>query len=231
MSNVLGLAFSDYYFNTSPDKLWIHNKYGRRENMPVEIYFRKAEDMPELELVALKKCRGKVLDIGAGVGSHALELQKRGISVTALEISRKACTIMRKRGVYDIVCKDIYDFEARQFDTLLLLMNGIGLTGTIAKLRLFLQHVKLLTNPGGQLLFDSSDVAYVYNGSIPVMPDYYGEIMYQYQYKDKKSSWFKWLYIDRKLLKKIAAEEGWKTRIVSEDISGQYLAQLVRKNG
>ncbi len=229
MNDVLGQALYDYYKKAARGKLWIHNKYGPKEEMPVPIYFRGATDMPERELIALQNCKGKVLDIGAGAGSHALLLQEKGIDVTALEISPKAAEVMKLRGVAAIVEQDIFELEIAGFDTLLLLMNGIGLTENISMLKEFFQHAKKLLNTGGQLIFDSSDVAYLYDGKFQKMENYYGEIMYQYEYKKQKTDWFNWLYIDKKKLIKIAGEEGWKTEILFEDEFDQYLAKLVLK--
>ena len=225
--DVLGNAISDYYHQTMKGKLWIHNKYGRRESMPVDVYFREEEDMSNLELFALLQCKGKVLDIGAGAGSISLQLQQRNIKVTALEVSPNAVNIMRLRGVQQVVQQDIFTFEGSRFDTLLLLMNGIGLTQNISGLRSFLQHAKKLLQPGGQLLFDSSDVAYLFKKNVPKPSHYYGEIQYQYEYKKLKTEWFSWLYIDQQLLKTIAAEEGWNCEILFEDEYDQYLARLI----
>lgn len=227
MNDVLGQALYDYYTKSLRGKLWIFNKYGPKEEMPVFIYFREAAELPDLELIALQKCKGKVLDIGAGAGSHALLLQAKGIEVTALEISLKAAEVMKLRGVKSIVEKDIFEFEEVGFDTLLLLMNGIGLTGNISRLKEFFRHAKKLLNPGGQLIFDSSDVAYLYEGKLPNIKNYYGEIMYQYEYKKQKTDWFTWLYIDKSILAQIAIEEGWQTEILYEDEFDQYLARLV----
>lgn len=229
MNDVLGQALYDYYRKAPPGKLWIHNTYGPKEEMLVHIYFRKPEDMPQLEQIALQNCKGKVLDIGAGAGSHVLALQQKSISVTALEISPKAAEVMKMRGVTSILEQDIFKFETEGFDTLLLLMNGIGLTGTITKLRVFLQHVKKLLNKDGQLIFDSSDVAYLYNGKPPEKDRYYGEITYMYEFKKQKTDWFSWLYIDKRKLIQIASEEGWETEILFKDEFDQYLARLVLK--
>jgi SAM-dependent methyltransferase len=227
MKDITGNAIFDHYHKTSRSRLWIHNTYGPREEMPVGVYLRDQGNMPPLELIALQQCKGKVLDIGAGAGSHALLLQARGMDVTALEISPKAAEVMQLRGVRKVIVKDIFRFKGQKFDTLLLLMNGIGLTGTVANLQHFLTHAKSLLNKGGQIVFDSSDVSYLYKGNIPQVGNYYGEILYRYEYKKEMSEWFTWLYIDRKRLKEIAKHEGWITEVISEDEYGQYLAMLV----
>ncbi|MFT3934846.1 MAG: class I SAM-dependent methyltransferase [Chitinophagaceae bacterium] len=227
MTDALGQAMFDYYYGKKPGKLWIHNTYGPKEEMPVSAYFRDYEDMPALEQKALALCKGCILDIGAGAGSHALYLQQLN-DVTALEISSLSCDVMSERGVKEIICKNVFDYKEQQFDTLLLLMNGIGLCGSLAGLTNFLQHAIHLIKPGGQLLFDSSDVAYVYNNHFPNLDHYYGEIEYRYQYKRLKSDWFKWLYIDRHTLAKLVAAAGWKMELITEDEHGQYLVRLTR---
>ena len=229
MNDVLGQALADYQQGTFTGKLWVHNKYGPKEEMPVKVYFRTMDEMPELEWVALQECRGRILDIGAGAGSHALALQQMGQDVTALEISPLSAGVMRERGVSQILCQDFFTLSGGGFDTLLLMMNGIGLAGTLPGLRTFFRHARQLLRPGGQLLFDSSHIAYLYGGNPPKTGDYYGEVLYQYGYKRQRSDWFKWLFIDRHTLAAIAGEEGWKTDIICEDDKDQFLARCRRQ--
>jgi SAM-dependent methyltransferase len=248
MNDVLGQALADYQQGTFTGKLWVHNKYGPKEEMPVKVYFRTMDEMPELEWVALQECRGRILDIGAGAGSHALVLQQMGQDVTALEISPLSAGVMRERGVSQILCQDFFQLAAGGpdssrtagqagsddaiadagtgvYDTLLLMMNGIGLAGTLTGLRLFFRQARLLLRPGGQLLFDSSNIAYLYGGNPPKTGDYYGEVLYQYGYKRQRSDWFKWLFIDRHTLAAIAGAEGWKTDVICEDDKDQFLVR------
>jgi SAM-dependent methyltransferase len=228
MKDVFGQAIHDYHYNKSPGELWIHNRYGPKELMPIEAYFREEEDMPDLEWLALNECRGKVLDVGAGAGSHVLELQQRGYEVTAMDISPLAVEIMHDRGVKQAIVQDIFTYDGTQFDTILLLMNGIGLAGNLTKLTTLLNQLKNLLSPGGQLLFDSSDVAYLYEGALP-KTGYYGEITYQYEYKNQKTEWFEWLYIDEKTLIDIARQAGYDMEVLLEDEYEQYLSRLTIK--
>ena len=227
MEDIFGQALFDEFKGTkASNKLWIHNKYGPKEEMPLDVYFRGIDEMPDLELLALNQCRGKILDIGAGAGSHALILQQKDIFVTALDISGMAVNIMLQRGLKHALQKDIFSYTGNTYDTLLLMMNGIGLCRTIPGLRLFLQHTKQLLNKGGQLIFDSSDIAYLYEGDMPQGGTYYGEVQYKYAYKGQKTDWFKWLYVDQAKLIGIAAEEGWAAEVIYEDDMDQYLARL-----
>lgn len=227
--DVFGLALSDFYKNNEADILWLNNSYGEVEEMPVDIFFRTEEEMPELEHRALAECRGKVLDVGAGVGSHALILQEIGINVTAIDISPSAVRIMKSRGVKNAIEQNIYEVN-QKYDTLLFLMNGIGLTGTLAGFIDFLKYSKSLINPNGQLLFDSSDISYLYEDTLKPENHYFGEVSYSYTYKDQKGNWFNWLYLDQKTLIRLAAENGWHAEIIFNDNEDQYLASLTLIN-
>ena len=223
--DVFGKALIDFYENGEADILWLHNSYDEPEEMPVDFFYRDDEDMPVLELQALQMCTGKVLDIGAGVGSHALVLQAFNIDVTAIDVSEAAVNIMKDRGVKKAFVQDIFTYKEK-FDTILMLMNGIGLTGTLPGFKDFLIRLKNLTNPNGQVLFDTSDIAYLYEDLPKPQNHYYGEVSYQYEYKGEKGNWFNWLYIDQKTIKTIAAETGWASEIIFDDEEDQYLVRL-----
>lgn len=231
MRDVLGTAIRDYFQGRRGEKLWVHDEHGPNMEMPVKMYFRSEEEMPALEKTALDYCVGKVLDVGAGAGSHALALQQRGHEVIALDVSPGAVEVMRERGVKRPILQDIYDFKEEQVDTILLMMNGIGLSSTIKGLRRFLRHAETLLRPGGQLLFDSSDVAYLYDGTSFPVNRYYGEIKCRYEYKKKMSDWIIWLYVDQHFMTDIAKKMGWQVEILFEDEQQQYLARLQKSVG
>ena len=223
--DIFGTALSDYFTQGEGATLWINNSYDEPEEMPIAIFFRSSEEMPELELQALANCKGKVLDVGAGVGSHALFLQKEGIDVTAIDISAEAVNIMKQRGVKKAFVQDIFSTEGK-YNTLLFLMNGIGLTGTLAGFIHFLQQAKNLIHPTGQLLFDSSDISYLYEELPKPENKYFGELSYSYSYKEQQGNWFNWLYIDQETLIQMARENGWNCEILFDDGEDQYLARL-----
>ncbi|RYF98635.1 MAG: methyltransferase domain-containing protein, partial [Chitinophagaceae bacterium] len=174
----------------------------------------------------LNNCRGRVLDIGAGAGSHSLLLQANNFQVTALEISPLACRVIEQRGVKNVVNDNIFHYDRDKYDTLLLLMNGIGLCGNIEGLKKLLVHLKTLLNPGGQIIFDSSDIAYLYDDVTPKPNTYYGEVQFQYAFQNIDGEWFNWLYIDQENLKAIAESLNFKVELLYEDENDQYLVKL-----
>ena len=226
--DVYGEALYDFHcLHKLNEPLLLHSSYGDIEEMPVEVFFRDQEEFPELEHIALALCDGHVLDVGAGVGSHALFLQNKGFQVDAIEHSHTACTIMRNRGVKNIIHQDFFTLKNKKYDTLLFLMNGIGLAGSVAGFRALLAHARTLLSPVGQLLFDSSDITYLYEEFRIPKPDYYlGEINFQYEYKGILGTPFNWLYIDQQALIKIATEESWVVQILFEDDTDQYLVRM-----
>ena len=226
--DVYGEALQEFHVNNElSSPLLLHSTYGDIEEMPIEVFYRTEDDLPELEFIALSLCDGKVLDVGAGVGSHVLYLQERNFEVTALEISETACNIMQQRGVSKVIQDDFFNLKEGKFDTLLFLMNGIGLAQTLDGFKNLLRHAKTLISDRGQLIFDSSDISYLYDEYRIQRPDYYfGEIGYQYEFKGIKGEPFKWLYLDQETLIKIAHEENWVVQVLFEDDNDQYLVRM-----
>ena len=228
MIDLPGKAIHDFHFTERRKKLFVHDEFGPKVEMPVSYYFRNFRKMPELERVAIEECSGKVLDIGAAAGSHALDLSKKGLDVTALEISPLACEVMKDRGVANVICEDFFTFEGQKFDTLLLLMNGIGISSTLEGFREFLKKASTLLNNDGKIVFDSCDIAYMYEDVLQPYDKYYGEINTRYEFDQQLTDWFGWLYLDAETMMVIAAEEGFHAEVIFEDENDQYLAVLTK---
>ncbi len=228
MKDLHGRAIRDYYQNKS-SPLLLHTSYGETEDMPVEVFFREEEDLSVLENLALIECSGSVLDIGAGAGAHALMLQARDFEVTALENSPGCVEVMRQSGVKQVVNQD-FRHHRQKYDTLLVLMNGLGLAGKLSGVQQLLKTLKGLLNPDGQLLIDSSDISYLFeDDNIQPDVDYYGNIRYQYEYKGTKGDWFDWVYVDSETLLNEAVKADLKAEIMHQDENDQYLARLILK--
>ena len=229
-SDVLGAAWLDYWQEQPLTPLLLHTSYGPTEEMPVDYFFRDVSVFPPIEQYALGLCQRRVLDVGAGVGSHALFLQQHGKTVTTLEVSPVGVQIQRARGVKCAIQVDYRRYRQGGFDTVLLLMNGIGVVGSLMGLRDFFQRAKTWISPAGQLLFDSSDIAYLYEDTDLHTDGYYGEVRYQFEYRGCRGKWFSWLYVDQDILRQVAQEAGWQMQVIFQDDQDQYLVRATLSN-
>ncbi len=233
--DVFGKAIADFYHTQLEETIQTFSSLDEEDVLPVAYLFRDHRAMPALEKAALSACKGSVLDIGCGAGSHSLYLASKGHKVTALDSSPGAIDICRQRGLQKVIQSDFWDYHGGTFDTLLLLMNGIGLVGKLSKLDVFFKKIKELLNPGGQVLFDSSDIIYMFEKTedggylVPSDIPYYGEVRFVAQYKDLKSDPFDWLYLDFNTLSKAAQFHGFQCDLVRKGSHYDYLAKLTEK--
>jgi len=231
LGDPMGAAIYDYHKIGKADTLVVRSSMFDDDEIPVEDLFRRFEDMPRLEQIALEQAQGRILDVGAGSGCHSLELLKMGKDVVAIDISPLSVNVMLERGV-PARQVNFYDpaFEER-FDTVLMLMNGTGIIGNLDNIGQFFQRLRNLLNPGGSVLIDSSDLRYLFeeeDGSlmIDLADDYYGQLDYQMQYKDVVGEPFDWLYLDFNTLAYYAEEYGFSAGLVAEGEHYDYLARL-----
>ena len=229
MKDIHGRAIRDFYQNKPDSTLLLHTSYGETEEMPVEMFFREEEDLSVLENLALIECSGRILDIGAGAGAHALMLQARDLEVYALENSPGCVEVMRLSGVTHVIEQD-YQQHNQTYDTILLLMNGLGIAGRLSNVSNLLKTLSKMLNESGQILVDSSDIGYLYEeDDLEPDPEYYGNIQYQYEYKGNKGDWFDWVYVDQETLQGEVAKAGLELEILYTDENDQYLARITKK--
>lgn len=228
----MGAAIRDYHLLGKAARLRVMSSMFDEDEMPVDHLFRTFDNMPHLEQKALNMAYGKVLDIGAGAGCHALALQERGMDVKAIDISPLSCKVMKERGIKDVECVNLFCKQLQgKYDTLLLLMNGTGIAGKLSQLPALLNRLKELLSEEGQILIDSSDLKYIYeneDGSmdIDLNAPYYGEVDYQMQYRDIKGEPFDWLYTDPMLLASVSKQCGLQCQIMEQGEHYDYLAKL-----
>ncbi len=236
MKDVLGKALLDYWEGSEEVELTVHCSHAENETMNASYFFREWDQMPELEKSAIHLVKGVTLDIGSGVGSHALLIQEKGNDIDALELSDGACEVMRKRGVNNVINEDVFNLNDKKYDTILLLMNGIGIAGTVGRLELLLRKLKNNLSADGQIILDSSDIVYLFqneDGSmwIDLNAHYYGELQYRFEYKGEFSEEFDWLFIDQEKLIAIADLVCFECQIIKEGEHYDYLARLILKKG
>lgn len=228
----MGRAIFDYYTTGNAAKLRVFSSMFYEDEIPVPTLFRTFDEMPVQEKKAIELCRGRVLDVGAGSGCHSAVLMERGLEVVAIDISELSVEVMKQRGI-DARLINFFDEKfTEKFDTILLAMNGIGITGKTNRLADFFRSAKRLLAPGGQILLDSSDIKYVFmndDGSmdIDLAAGYYGEIDYKMRYKNITGKPFDWLYIDFDTLSMYAEEHGFTCEKCIDGEHYDYLARII----
>ncbi|ORU89749.1 MAG: methyltransferase [Cycloclasticus sp. symbiont of Poecilosclerida sp. M] len=227
----LGSAFLDYQNDGAAPLITVQFDVAEDDTIDPAYFFRNYEQCPKLEQLALDECRGRVLDVGAGAGSHSLYLQQQGLDVSPIDISPLSVEVMKSRGLEQTQQVDFYDISKGGFDTLLLLMNGVGLVGQLDNFEHFFTHAKTLLNDGGQILLDSSDLIYLFEQEdgafvIDLNEKYHGEVKFEISYKEIKCEPFDWLYVSQELLIDAAREHGFDCEILMEGPHYDYLARL-----
>ncbi len=234
MKDLMGRAIWDYYYQENSEDLQTETSISELDDLPVSYLFRDYQEMNALEKKALDSSFGKVLDVGSGAGSHSLYLQnERKLKVTALDISPKSVEICKARGVKNAICEDLLQFSEKNFDTVLLLMNGTGIFQSLENIDQYLQKLKSLVAENGQILLDSTDILYMYDqdedgGVLVPATGYYGELDYYLHYKGESELPMKWLYLDFDTLENAAIANGFKIQKI-EQLEDSYLAQLTLK--
>ena len=234
----LGRALLDYHRGATEARITVHTDLWHDEVTPVEEFYRPDErPLPKLEKIALDLCRGRTLDLGSGAGRHALELQRRGLGVTAVDLAQEAVEVMRERGVADARCGGLEVLTGERFGTILLLMHGIGLVGTLGGLARFLNEATHHLEKNGQIIFDSADLGLV-------MPEHFddglddwragaiypGEVEHRLSYEGFEGRPYPWLFIDPLTLADRAQAADLALEIVARAERGSYLARLEQRS-
>lgn len=230
--DVYGQALLDYFNGKHRARIHTVSSLGDRDTIPVSYYFRDRAAMPPLERKALDLCRGRILDVGCGAGCHGLWLQHKGFDYTGVDLSPGAVATCRLRGLGNVHQGDIRTWTGGPYDTILLLMNGLGLSGSAVSLEGFLKLLLRMLDRGGQILAESTDLQYLFD-LLPELRDrrtpdetYYGNLVYEMEYNGKKSEPFPWLFAEADLAVQAAEKAGARAEILSQVTNSGYLLRI-----
>lgn len=229
MKDLIGKAILDFQIGDSTENVLTETNISDVDELEIAYLFRDFDEMPGIEQKALMLSYGSILDVGCGAGSHSLYLQNKKLDVTAIDISPNAVEACRLRGLKSVFVADIMDFDG-SFDTILLMMNGTGICGSIEKVIPFFEKLKSLLNDGGQILVDSSDILYMFDedeiSEKIENSEYYGQLTFNISYKGEPGEPFDWLYLDFSTLRAKAKLAGLNCELVMQGESHDYLARL-----
>ena len=231
IKDIFGNAISDYYHTKKDISIKVLSTDFDDDEIPVPYLFRDYNQMPVIEQMALDLAKGNVLDVGCGAGSHSLYLQnKKKLKIDAIDTSAGAIEICKAQGIIKTSCEDFYNHKGT-YDTVLMLMNGSGIVGTLNNFTAFFTHLKTLITTNGQVLLDSSDLIYLFENEdgeywVDAAQGYYGEMKYQLNYNDQTSDVFDWLYVDYNTLQSAAAVNGFACELLHTGEHYDYLAKL-----
>ena len=229
LNDPMGQAIIDYAQSKKEQSIVVLSDICEDDIIPVSYLFRSFEEMPKLEQVALSNCSGRVLDIGAAAGMHAEHLVNQGLEVDTIDISKNSIDYLKSKNL-NATQIDFFEFNGLAYDTLLFLMNGIGIAKNIDNLESTLIRAKGMLNENGKILCDSSDIKYLYEDNeggmwVDLNTTYYGNFKFQMKYKDHETEWFEWLYVDFEKLEEAANNVGLKAAKIYEE-DDHYLAEL-----
>ncbi len=220
----LGKMLLDYFRGDEKVFLHVWSEMFDMWQMTGSTMFRSYDEMDELERYALNLCRGKVLDVGAGSGCHSLLLQEKGIDVDAIDISPGCVQVMEERGVLNACHENLFTLSKQQYDTILMIMNGMGICGSLDGCNIFLQYIKNILSENGQILADSTAIESAeLNDS-----GYQGETEFVMQYRNIKSDPFDWIYIDYLTLESLVHYNNLKCEQLYSYDDGRYLVRIHR---
>ena len=230
-----GLALVAFLEGDTSAEMIVRRDDGYETPVAASRFYRGPSDFTVIERTAIERCRGHVLDVGAGTGLHSLVLQDNQLQVTAIDTSEAAIEVMERRGVKNVRRADIFDYQGGPFDAVVMLGHGIGMVEDLPGLDRFLSQAHGLVSTEGVVLLDSLDVRIsrapvhlAYHEANRQAGRYSGETRVQVEHGGLKSAYFSWLHVDAETLGHYAQKAGWLCEFLTQDPSGNYLAALAR---
>lgn len=196
------------------------------------------ENLDALERCAMRRCTGRVLEIGAGMGRHTRNLIGSGLNVTALDISEQCVSYLNDIGITNAHVLDVRNLSQAKYDTVLMLGNGLGMLGSIPEIEKFMATIFLALSDGGKLLCDSVDMLATRHKPFIEMREenlqngrHEGEVQFQIRYGGDTGEPFTWIYLTENELISVAARHDLSCEVVHRNEFGQFLVEIFRSKG
>ncbi|MFW9788435.1 MAG: class I SAM-dependent methyltransferase [Candidatus Thorarchaeota archaeon] len=219
-------------------KYHIERDDGRVETLEVSDYIQPVSEWSEIEQIAIKHAKGKVLDIGCGAGRVALYLQILGHDVVGIDLAPGAIEASRIMGVgraYVMSASDLH-FKDDVFDTVVLFGNNFGVAGDEDHIVKMLRQLHGITTPDAIILAgtldplnteDSSHLEYQKKNRERNRPP--GLVRIRVKYKDLVGEWSDLWLVTPDEMKLLAKKAGWQLeKTIQIDGVSQYVGILTK---
>jgi len=228
------------FYETEHAELFIEREDGYVGKEDVGWYFTTFRDFLPIEKRALKFVEGRVLDAGCGAGRHSLYLQRRGLHVTAIDSSPRIVDLARARGVRDArvvnLCGTLA-FREREFDTVILFGNNLGICGTPRKFTRMLRELHRITSAHARILATTRMPSTthlrhkMYLEKNLARKRALGQIHLRLIHNDRFGEWFDLLLLAPTDLLRLAAKAGWRiAEIFTEENFEDGYSVVLEKN-
>lgn len=205
---------------------------------PIHRYFAQYPDWSDLESSAINQCRGRVLDLGAGAGRAAIELQHRGLPVLAVDPSPGAVQVCHRRGVHNIVAGTIDQLAptANPFDSVVMLGGNLGLLANPTRAVEFLNDLARVTAPDAQVFgigtdpyptHDRDHLAYYQRNR--TLGRLGGQLRLRVRHHAMSTPWFELWMASEEELKSVLTQTVWELTDIRSD-GAVYLATLTKRH-
>jgi len=215
-NSLISNAVSDF-LNSKEEKfikIW-HNQL-KEKSYSASYFLRTYDKMPDNEQLALSLCNGSILDIGAGAGAHTSYLISKKHDVTSLESDTGFAEILRKVKNSKVIQEDFFNYSSEEkFQTILLLMNGLGIAQSAALLPIMFDKLKSLLADNGSIIVEITDYKYSPEYDPSTMSD--PEVTYRVMYKGSFSEEFLWLYPNLEMVSAECKRLNLKHQLIYEE--------------
>jgi SAM-dependent methyltransferase len=197
-----------------------------------EAYFKAPRS--EIERQYLDALDGPVLDLGAGVGSHALYLEARGLEVTAVDSSEGAIEVCQRRGCRDARVMDLRSLELERghYAAFIVMGNTLGIHQTPETLPTLLRTLAHAARPRARLFcamldpLDTNDPIHLrYHQRNREKGQPPGLSVIRLRYRDLVDEWVRLWMPTRDELQSAVSDSGWS--MVDEKPQGPNRLRLL----
>lgn len=216
----------------------IEREDGYFEVTNTRMYFDDFEHWQEHEKKAMNWVKGRVLDIGCGVGRHSLHLQSKGLDVTAIDRSPLAIKVAKLRGVKAArtMTLERIDSKPNSFDTILMLGGNFALVGNPEKAHRILRKLHKMTSDDALIIAEAVNP---YGTDNPAQLKYYalnrkrgklsGQWRVRIRFHEFATKWFDLLYNSKKEMQEILSGTGWSIQQFIDSNSGNQYTAIIEK--